>query len=101
MTSPIVTDALTTAVWRRGKLHTLLHHSDRGSQQTRDAFQSQLGDLDATCSMSRSGNDWDNSTMQSFFSSLTTERRAGKVYRSRLDAKAEVFDYVERLKNPT
>ena len=37
--------------------------------------------------------------MESFFSSLKTERTARKVYRSRDDAKADVFDYIERLYN--
>jgi hypothetical protein len=34
--------------------------------------------------------------MESFFSSLKTERTARKVYRSRDEAKVDVFDYVER-----
>lgn len=101
ITSQLVTDALMMAVWRRGKTDALLHHSDRGSQYTSDAFQRLLGDLGVTCSMSRSGNVWDNSAMESFFSSLKTERTARKVYRSRSDAKADVFDYIERFYNPT
>jgi putative transposase len=32
MTAQFVTDALVMAIWRRGKPHALLHHSDRGSQ---------------------------------------------------------------------
>jgi putative transposase len=59
------------------------------------------GDLGVTCSMSRSGNVWDNAAMESFFSSLKTERTARTVYRSRNDAKADVFDYIERFYNPT
>jgi Integrase core domain len=34
MTAQLVTDALVTAIWRRGKPDALLHHSDRGSQYT-------------------------------------------------------------------
>ncbi len=52
------------------------------------------------CSMSRSGNVWDNAAMESFFSSLKTERTARKMYRSRDQAKADVFDYIERFYNP-
>jgi putative transposase len=52
-----------------------------------------------TCSMSRSGNVWDNAAMESFFSSLKTERTARKVYRTRDDARADVFDYIERFYN--
>ena len=51
--------------------------------------------------MSRAGNVWDNSAMESFFSSLKTERTARKVYRTRDDARADVFDYIERFYNPT
>ena len=49
--------------------------------------------------MSRSGNVWDNAAMESFFSSLKTERTARKVYRTRDEAKADVFDYIERFYN--
>jgi transposase InsO family protein len=35
------------------------------------------------------------------FSSLKTERTARKVYRTREQARADVFDYVERFYNPT
>jgi putative transposase len=50
--------------------------------------------------MSRSGNVWDNAAMESFFSTLKTERTACKTYRSRDQAKADVFDYIERFYNP-
>lgn len=100
MTAQLVTDALMMAVWRRGKPDALLHHSDRGSQYTSEQFQRLLTELGVTCSMSRSGNVWDNSAMESFFSTLKTERIARKVYRTRDQAKAEVFDYIERFYNP-
>jgi putative transposase len=51
------------------------------------------------CPMSRSGNVGDNAAMESFFSSLKTERTARKTYRTREDAKADVFDYIERFYN--
>ena len=57
-------------------------------------------DNGVTCSMSRSGNVWDNAAMESFFSTLKTERTARKTYRTRDEAKADVFDYVERFYNP-
>jgi putative transposase len=50
--------------------------------------------------MSRAGNVWDNSAMESFFSSLKTERTARKVYRARDETPADVFDYIERFYNP-
>lgn len=101
MTAQIVTDALIMAIWRRGKPDALLHHSDQGSQYTSEQFQRLMANSGVTCSMSRSGNCWDNAAMESFFSSLKTERVGRKVYRSRDEARADVFDYVERFYNPT
>lgn len=100
MTAQLVMDALLMALWRRGRPSELLHHSDQGSQYTSAEFQALLAEHDITCSMSRSGNVWDNSAVESFFSSLKTERTARKVYRSRAEAKADVFDYIERFYNP-
>ena len=101
MTAQLVTDALVMAIWRRGKPETVLHHSDRGSQYTSEPFQRLLADHGVTCSMSRAGNVWDNAAMESFFSSLKTERTAAKTYRTRAQAKADVFEYIERFYNPT
>lgn len=100
MTAQLVTDALIMAVWRRGAAEALLHHSDRGSQYTSESFQRLLNELGVTCSMSRSGNVWDNSVMESFFSTLKTERTNRKHYSTRNAARADVFDYVERFYNP-
>jgi putative transposase len=37
--------------------------------------------------------------MESFFSSLKTERIERKTYRTRNEARADVFDYIERFYN--
>ncbi|GHD21228.1 hypothetical protein GCM10016234_34670 [Tianweitania populi] len=100
MTAQLLTDALIMTIWRRGKPDSLLHHSDQGSQYTSEQFQSLMADQGITCSMSRSGNVWDNAAMESFFSSLKTERTTRKVYRTRDDARADVLDYIERFNNP-
>ena len=100
MTAQLVVDALMMALWRRGKPRELLHHSDQGSQYTSEQFQRLMADHGITCSMSLSGNVWDNAAMESFFSSLKTERCARKVYRTRDEARADVFDYIERFYNP-
>ena len=101
MTAQLVTDALMMAIWRRGKPDALLHHSDQGSQYTSEQFQRLMADNGVTCSMSRSGNVWENAAMESFFSSSKTERTERKTYRTRDQAKADVFDYIERFYNPT
>ncbi len=100
MTAELVTDALVMAIWRRGKPRELMHHSDRGSQYTSEKCQRLMVANGVTCGPSRSGNAWDNAAMESFSSSLKTERTANKVYRSRDAARADVFDYIERFYNP-
>jgi putative transposase len=100
MTAQLVTDALVMAVWRRGRPKELLHHSDQGSQYTSEQFQKLLSELGVTCSMSRRGDVWDNSAMESFFSTLKIERVHRRVYNTRQEAKADLFDYVERFYNP-
>jgi putative transposase len=74
-----------------------LNHGDRGSQYTSEQFQRLMTDNGVDCSMSRSRNVWDNTAMESFFSSLKTERIRRKVYRTRDAASADVFDYIERF----
>ena len=101
MTSQLVVDALMMAVWRRGRPVALPHHSDQGSQYTSTQFQQLLKEQGITCSMSRAGEVWDNSAMESFFSTLKIERvnRRG-LYKTRNEAKADIFDYIECFYNP-
>ncbi|MGY3292109.1 transposase InsO family protein [Bradyrhizobium sp. LM3.6] len=112
MTAQLVTDALVMAIWRRGKPDALLHHSDRGSQYTSEQFQRLMADHGVVCSMSRSGNVWDNAAMESFFSSLkdransaqsvpVTQRGQGRrvrLHRALLQSEAKAFD--DRISEP-
>ena len=100
MTAQLVLDALLMALWRRGKPTELLHHSDQGSQYTSEDFQRLLADQGITCSMSRKGDVRDNAAMESFFSSLKLERVSRRRYRTRDEARADLFDYIERYYNP-
>jgi hypothetical protein len=76
-----------------------VHHAARGSQYGSEQFQRLMADHGVVCSMSRSGNVWDNAAMESFFSSPKTEHTAAKTYRSGDEAKSDVFDYIERFYN--
>jgi putative transposase len=95
-----VTDALVMAIWRWGKPHALLHHSDRGSQYTSELFQRFMADHGVVCSTSRSANVWKQRRDGELFSSLKTEHTARKLYRTRDEVKADLFDYLERFYNP-
>jgi putative transposase len=100
MSAQLVMDALLMAIWRRGVPKELLHHSDQGSQYTSEDFQRLLDAHGVTCSMSRRGDCWDNSAMESFFSTLKIERTNRRRYRTRDEARADVFDFIERFYNP-
>lgn len=99
MQAMMVSDAFLMALWRRGKPSSLMHHLDQ-AQYTSDDFQQLLKAQGITCSMSRRGECWDNAAIESFFSSMKTERLSRKVYRTREDARSDVFDYIERFYNP-
>lgn len=100
MTAQLVMDALLMAILRRGRPQAVLHHSDQGSQYTSEDFQHLLDSHGIICSMSRRGNCWDNAAMESFFSTLKTERLSRKRYRTLEELRADVFDYIERFYNP-
>jgi len=100
MTARLVMDALLMAIFRRGRPCAVRHDSDQASQYTSEDFQRLLESHRIVCSMSRRGNCWDNAAMESFFSTLKTERLSKKHYQTRDDLRADVFDYIERLYNP-
>jgi putative transposase len=100
MTAQLVMDALTMALWRRGKPKELLHHSDQGCQYAAEDFQRMLAHHGIACSMSRKGDCWDNAAMESFFASLKKERIYTKPrYRTRDEARSDIFDYIEGFYN--
>jgi putative transposase len=76
-----------------------LHHSDRGRQYASDAYQKELTAYGITPSMSRSGNPYDNATMESFFGTLKAEEVRGQTYSSRSEARAAIFSYIEAFYN--
>jgi len=99
MTRQLVMDALVLAAKRRNPPGGLLHHSDRGSQYASEDFQALLLKYGMICSMSRTGNCWDNAPAESFFSILKRELVFHNRYQSRAQARLSIFDYIERFYN--
>ena len=99
MTRQLVMDALILAVRRRNPPRGLLHHSDRGSQYASEDFQELLLKYGMICSMSRTGNCWDNAPAESFFSILKRELVFHNRYQCRAQARQSIFDYIERFYN--
>ena len=99
-TTDVVLQALHMAVWRRKPKQRVLIHSDQGSQFTSMDWASFLNHHNLVHSMSRRGNCHDNAVAESFFNLLKRERIRRKVYRSRAEARQDVFDYIELFYNP-
>lgn len=99
MTKDLVIDALDMAVRARCPAPGLLHHSDRGSQYASYKYQDKLKKHGMVCSMSRKGNCWDNAVMESFYRSLKVESVYSKKYKTRKEAKRDIFTYIEMFYN--
>ena len=97
----LVLSALTMAVWRRRPKQEVIVHSDQGCQYTSHDWQSMLDAHHLKASMSRKGNCHDNACAESFFSLLKRERIKRKIYRTRNDAKNDIFNYIELFYNST
>jgi transposase InsO family protein len=103
MASPDITelveDAMRMALARRNPGKGLLHHSDRGSQYACGAYRRLLAAHGCECSMSRTGNCYDNAVMESFWGTLKTECVYGEKYVTLDEARRSIFEYIEVFYN--
>lgn len=99
-TTEIVMQAVLMATWQRSDNRVVILHSDRGTQFTSHEYQRFLRLNNLVCSMSEVGSCADNASAESFFGQLKRERINRRVYLSRAEARADVFDYIERFYNP-
>ena len=99
LSQELASAALRDAAGRQNPSEGLIHHSDRGRQYASYAYQELLREYGMTPSMSRSGNCYDNAYVESFFGTLKTELVHGERYRSRLEARLSIFEYVEVFYN--
>ena len=77
----------------------LIHHSDRGVQYACNDFQALLNVHGIVCSMSRKGDCWDNAVAESFFHTLKVELVHDRNYKTRQEAKKDIFEYIEVFYN--
>ena len=100
LATPLVADALRQAIESRRPVGSeLLHHSDRGSQYTSDAYQQTLRTLGIECSMSRTGDCYDNAVAERFFWSLKHEWTKHEEFVNLEAARLSVFKYIETFYN--
>ncbi len=96
----LVLQAVLMALWQRDDRSPLVLHSDRGCQFTSDEYQRFLKGHNVTCSMSGVGSCADNALVEGFFGMLKRERVNRRRYRTRADARADIFEYIECFYNP-
>ncbi len=99
MTDELTLTALRMALQRRQPDPGLIHHSDQGSQYTSDAYQTLLMDHGIQVSMNGVGTWYDNAPMESFFGTLKSECVHHVIYRTRDEARADLFSYIEVFYN--
>jgi len=92
--------AVQMAVWQREGGWSVILHSDRGCQFTSGDYQRFLKQQTLICSMSAVGHCGDNAACEGFFGLLKRERVNHRRYRTRDEARADLFDYIERFHNP-
>ena len=99
-TRELVLQAVLMALWQREGRSPVILHSDRGCQFTSGEYQRFLNGHNLVCSMSAVGSCADNAAMEGFFGLLKRERVNRRTYRTRAEARADIFDYIERFHNP-
>lgn len=95
----LVSQAFSQACSRYHPGAGLIIHSDRGRQYASDEFSRILHQHKALGSMGRTGNCYDNATVESFFATLKTELMRGKPFDTKEEARLALFDYIEIFYN--
>ncbi|MGH8190071.1 MAG: IS3 family transposase [Rhodanobacteraceae bacterium] len=90
----LVGESLEMALGGRQPKQGLLHHSDRGVQYASDGYRQMLQQNAIVCSMSRTGNCYDNAAMESFWCTLKTELVYHQKFATRQQARQMIFEYV-------
>ena len=99
MKEGLILEAFNMALSCRDMGTDILLHSDRGVQYRGHEYQNALKNNGILCSMSRTGNCWDNAVMESFFSRLKVELIYAENYKTAEETYAGVFDYIELFYN--
>jgi transposase InsO family protein len=99
MKTSLVNDAMQMAIWQRKLPKGLIWHTDRGSQYASKEHRKLLAQHHIQQSMSRKGDCWDNAVAESFFHTLKTELVFHERYKTREQAKASIFEYIEVFYN--
>lgn len=87
------------AVGTRTPSPGLIHHAGPWNSVRSTIFQAELTRISAQGSMSRQGDCWDNSVLESFFSSLQRELLDTAPFESRTATPQAIFECIEDFSN--
>jgi len=94
----LVLEALNMALWQR-RPEEVVHHSDQGCQYTSLAFGKRCREMGVRPSMGSVGDCFDNALCESFFATLECELIDRRVFRTQVEARMAIFDFIEAWYN--
>jgi putative transposase len=95
----LVLKALDMALGQR-RAAGVIHHSDQGSQYTSLAFGRRCEQAGVRPSMGSVGDCFDNAMCESFFATLECELLNWRRFKTQVEARMAVFDFIEGWYNP-
>ncbi len=95
----LISEAFFKAVSNNLPKAGLIHHSDRGTQYASYEYLELLQRYKVLSSMGRTGNCYDNASMESFWSTLKSELNVKKAFRTKEEARLAIFEYIELFYN--
>src|SRR5271155_3784763 len=95
----LVLAALNMALGQR-RPAAVIHHSDQGSQYTSLAFGQRCRDAGVRPSMGSIGDCFDNAMCESFFATLECELLDRCRFKTQVEARMAIFDFIEGWYNP-
>jgi putative transposase len=95
----LVLDALNMAFTQR-RPTDVIHHSDQGCQYTSIAFGQRCREMGVRPSMGSVGDAYDNAMCESFFATLECELLDRVRFKTQVDARLAVFEFIEGWYNP-
>jgi putative transposase len=78
----------------------VIHHSDQGTQYTSIAFGQRCREAGVRPSMGSVGDCFDNAMCESFFATLECELLERRRFRTQVEARMAVFEFLEGWYNP-
>ena len=99
MTENLVIRSLIKAIKNRNPKAELIVHTDQGSQFRSVRYKHLLSENNLIQSMSYKGNCYDNAAVESFFASLKNELVYRMDFRTKEEARSQIYKYIEIFYN--